>query len=97
LPAPQQGVAGDCCKIVIRTTEIRLSSEKFPEGTENVLEGLMTSREHRGGLTDHRVQVGSKEIVVTSHNLCPMIRIDDDGGKTFLAIDKSAISIIIDR
>jgi iron(III) transport system ATP-binding protein len=97
LPAPKQGAAGDGCKIVIRTTEIRLSNEKFPEGTDNVLEGSMTSREHRGGLTDHRIQVGSKEIVVTSHKLCPMIRINGDGEKTFLAIDKSAISIIIDQ
>jgi iron(III) transport system ATP-binding protein len=97
LPAPKQGAAGDSCKIVIRTTEIRLSNEQFPEGTNNVLEGLMISREHRGGLTDHRVQVGSKEIVVTSHKLCPMIRINGDGGKTFLAIDKSAISIIVDQ
>jgi iron(III) transport system ATP-binding protein len=97
LPAPKQGAAGDGCKIVIRTTEIRLSNEKFPEGTDNVLEGSMTSREHRGGLTDHRVQVGSKEIVVTSHKLCPMVRINGDGEKTFLAIDKSAISIIIDQ
>ena len=96
LPAPKQGSAGDACKIVIRTTEIRLSNEKFPEGTDNVLEGMMTSREHRGGLLDHRVQVGAKEIVVTSHKLCPLIRFNGDGGKTFLSIDKSAISIIVD-
>ncbi len=96
LPAPKQGAAGDACKIVIRTTEIRLSNEKFPEGTDNVLEGMMTSREHRGGLLDHRVQVGAKEIVVTSHKLCPLIRFNGDGGKTFLSIDKSAISIIVD-
>ena len=96
LPAPKHGATGDACKIVIRTTEIRLSNEKFPEGTDNVLEGLMTSREHRGGLLDHRVQVGSKEIVVTSHKLCPLIRFNGDGGKTFLSIDKSAISIIVD-
>jgi ABC-type Fe3+/spermidine/putrescine transport system ATPase subunit len=96
LPAPKQGSAGDACKIVIRTTEIRLSNEKFPEGTDNVLEGLMTSREHRGGLLDHRIQVGAKEIVVTSHKLCPLIRFNGDGGKTFLSIDKSAISIIVD-
>jgi iron(III) transport system ATP-binding protein len=94
--APRRGNAGDACKIVIRTTEIRLGNEKFPEGTENVLEGLMTSREHRGGLTDHRVQVGSKEIVVTSHKLCPLVQFNGDGGKTFLAIDKSAISLIVD-
>src|SRR6266436_3066946 len=96
LPASQHAATGGACKIVIRTTEIRLSNEKFPDGTENVLEGLMTSREHRGGLTDHRVQVGSKELVVTSHKLCPMIRVNGDGGKMFLSIDKSAISIIID-
>jgi iron(III) transport system ATP-binding protein len=90
-----EATSGDACKIVIRTTEIRLSNEKFPEGTDNVLEGLMTSRQHRGGLTDHRVQVGSKEVVVTSHKLCPMVRINGDGGKTFLSIDKSAISIIV--
>jgi len=97
LPAPKQGAAGDACKIVIRTTEIRLSNEKFPEGTENVLEGSMIRREHRGGLLDHRIQVGSKEVVVTSHKLCPLIRINGDGGKTFLSIDRSAISIIVDQ
>jgi ABC-type Fe3+/spermidine/putrescine transport system ATPase subunit len=95
LPGTKGAVPGAACKIVIRTTEIRLSNEKFPEGTDNVLEGLMTSREHRGGLTDHRVQVGSKEIVVTSHKLCPMVRVNGDGGKAFLSIDKSAISMIV--
>lgn len=95
LPGAKEAVPGTACKIVIRTTEIRLSNEGFPEGTDNVLEGLMTSREHRGGLTDHRLQVGSKEIVVTSHKLCPMVRVNGDGGKTFLSIDKSAISIIV--
>jgi hypothetical protein len=40
--------------------------------------------------------VGSKEIVVTSHKLCPMIQINGGGGKMFLSIDKSAISMIVD-
>ena len=97
LPAPEQGGTGDACKIVIRTTEIRLSNEKFPEGTENVLEGMMTGREHRGGLLDHRIQVGSKEIVVTSHKFCPLIRVNGGSGKTFLSIDRAAISIIVDQ
>jgi len=57
----------------------------------------MIRREHRGGLLDHRIQVGSKEVVVTSHKLCPLIRINGDGGKTFLSIDRSAISIIVDQ
>jgi len=94
-PAPDRVAAGDACKVVIRTGEIKLSNERFPEGTVNVLEGLMTSRDFRGGLTDHRVQVGSKELVVTSHKLCPMIRVDINGGKTFISIDKSAISLIV--
>ena len=87
--------AGDSCKVVIRTTEVKLSNEKFPDGADNVLEGLMTGREYRGGLTDHRVQIGSKEMVVTSHKLCPMIHINGDGGKTFVCIDRSAISQIV--
>jgi ABC-type Fe3+/spermidine/putrescine transport system ATPase subunit len=94
-PVSGQVAAGDSCKVVIRLSEIQLSHERFPDGTVNVLEGQMTSREFRGGLTDHRVQVGSRELVVTSHKLCPMIRVDGEGGKTFLSIDKSAISLIV--
>src|ERR671922_719310 len=94
-PTAGKGGPGAPCKAVIRTSEIRLSHERFPEGTDNVLEGQMTSRQFRGGLTDHRVLVGSRELVVTSHKLCPLIRVNGDGGKTFLYIDKSAISVIV--
>ena len=93
--APKTVAAGDTCKVVIRTTEVKLSHDGFPKGTDNVLEGLMTSREYRGGLTDHRIQIGSKELVVTSHKLCPMIRVNGDGGKTFVSIDRSSISVIV--
>src|SRR5215470_12618770 len=54
--APTNLAAGDVCKLVIRTGEIRLSNEKFSDRVENVLEGRMTGREYRGGLTDHRIQ-----------------------------------------
>ncbi len=57
-PTPKGVATGDACKVVIRTTEVKLSHEKFPDGADNVVEGVMTSREYRGGLTDHRVQVG---------------------------------------
>jgi iron(III) transport system ATP-binding protein len=93
-PTAKGLAVGDSCKVVIRTTELKLSNERYPEGVDNVLEGLMTGREYRGGLTDHRVQIGSKEIVVTSHKLCPMIHVNGDGGKTFVCIDRSAISLI---
>jgi ABC-type Fe3+/spermidine/putrescine transport system ATPase subunit len=84
---------GDACQLVIRTGEVKLSSRPF-EQAENVLQGIMTSRDYRGGLTDHRVQIGSREIVVTSHKLCPMISVEGDGNKVFLYVDKGAISVI---
>lgn len=93
---PKNAAGGDACKLVIRTGEIKLNSKRM-DHPENVLEGSMTSRDYRGGLTDHRVQVGSREIVVTSHKLCPMINVDNDGGRIFLHIDPSAISVIVDR
>jgi iron(III) transport system ATP-binding protein len=94
--APKGIAPGSTCKIVIRTNEIKLNSKRFND-KDNVLEGFMISREYRGGLTAHRIQIGSREIVVTSHKLCPMISIDDDGGKIFLHIDNSAISVIVDQ
>jgi len=36
--APQRVAPGNNCKVVVRTGEIRLSPDRFPEGTENVLE-----------------------------------------------------------
>jgi iron(III) transport system ATP-binding protein len=94
-PTPKGAVAGAACKVVIRTTEVKLSHEKFPDSAENVVEGVMIGREYRGGLTDHRIQIGTKEMVVTSHKLCPMIHVNGDGGKTFVSIDRSAISLIV--
>jgi len=94
-PTPKDGLPGGPCSVVIRNTEIKLSTEKFGSDTVNVMEGFMTSREYRGGLTDHRVRVGSREIVVTSHRLCPMIHVDGAGGNIFLHVDKSAISLIV--
>src|ERR1041384_68799 len=93
---PNGLAAGATCQLVIRTGEVKLSSRPF-EQSENVLQGVMTSRDYRGGLTDHRVQIGSREIVVTSHKLCPMISVEGEGDKVFLYIDRSAISVIADH
>ncbi|MBM4263142.1 MAG: ABC transporter ATP-binding protein [Deltaproteobacteria bacterium] len=94
-PLRAKAAAGDPCKLVLRLNEIHLSHERFPQGTENVLEGQMIGREFRGGLTDHRVQIGSRELVVTSHKLCPMIHVDGEAGNTYVSIDKSALSVIV--
>ncbi len=95
--APKSGLASGPCSVVIKNGDLRLSQEKFSADSINVLEGAMTSRDYRGGLTDHRVQIGSKEVVVTSHRLCPMINVNGEGGKVFLCIEKSAISLIPQR
>ena len=93
--AATKGAArGDPCKLVIRTGEIKLSSKKFDQ-RDNVLEGLMKAREYRGGLTDHRIQIGSREMVVTSHKLCPMFSVDSDQERVFLHIEKPALSVIV--
>jgi iron(III) transport system ATP-binding protein len=95
--APRSGLASGPCSVVIKNGDLRLRSEAFPADAINVLVGAMTSREYRGGLTDHRVQIGSKEVVVTSHRLCPMISVEGEGDKVFLCIEKSAISLIPKR
>jgi iron(III) transport system ATP-binding protein len=95
-PAPTNAAPGSVCSVVIKNGDLRLSHDRF-DGVANVLEGVMTGREYRGGLTDHRVKVGSKEVVVTSHRLCPLIDVGGDEGHCFLAIDKSAISLILRR
>ncbi|HWP58117.1 MAG TPA: ABC transporter ATP-binding protein [Candidatus Acidoferrales bacterium] len=86
-------VAGQACKAVIRTNEIKLNtagSEPHP----NSLRGTLLSREYRGGVADHRVLVGKKEIVVTSHRMCPLVDVSHDSGAVFLYIDPAAISLI---
>ena len=93
-PTPKDAAPGANCKLVIRTDELKLSSQRL-DHKDNVLEGFMMSREYRGGLTDHRIRVGSKEMVVTSHRLCPMINLEEEGEKIFIHIDRSAISLIM--
>jgi iron(III) transport system ATP-binding protein len=95
--APSHAAPGALCSVVIKNGDLRLSNERFPGAAANVLEGFMTSREYRGGLTDHRIKVGSKEVVVTSHRLCPLIDLGTDEGNIFLAVEKSAISLILRR
>ena len=95
LVCPYSGdlASGASCKLVIRTSEIRLSSLKLDQ-EDNVIEGTMLSREDRGGFTDHRILVGAREIVVTSHRRCPLISVDAGGEKIFLHIDKASMSLI---
>ncbi len=93
-PANQKVAPGDACKLVLRTGEIHLSNKEI--AGPNLLRGFMVSRDYRGGLTDHRIRVGAKEMVITSHRLCPMIDLEGDTEKIFLQVDRSAISVIVE-
>ena len=95
-PAPKEGAPGDACKLVLRTGEMQLSDKEIADRS-NLLEGFMISRDYRGGLTDHRIRIGEKEMVITSHRLCPMIDLEGNEGKIFLHVHRSAISVILER
>jgi iron(III) transport system ATP-binding protein len=55
--------------IVVRRNEIGVSQAR-PGFKENVLLGQVVSREYRGSVTDHRIMIGSAEIVATTHKFC---------------------------
>jgi ABC-type Fe3+/spermidine/putrescine transport system ATPase subunit len=55
--------------IVVRRNEIGVSQTK-PGFKENVLRGQVLAREYRGSVTDHRIKIGSAEIVATTHKFC---------------------------
>jgi ABC-type Fe3+/spermidine/putrescine transport system ATPase subunit len=92
--APNGAAPGLSCHIVIRTSEVPLSSRPFP-AKENVLQGVLRGRELRGGWIDHRVQVGSREVVVTAHRNCPMVDLDSRSETVFLQFSPATLSAIV--
>ncbi|HUI00437.1 MAG TPA: ABC transporter ATP-binding protein [Nitrososphaerales archaeon] len=59
----------DLDSVIIRRNEIGVSHD-LPSYKENVLKGLVTSREYRGSVTDHKIRIGDGEIVATTHKFC---------------------------
>lgn len=55
-------------QVAIRFNEIAISRK--PTGGENEVAGKILSREYRGSVTDHRIQVGDAQLVVTTHKFC---------------------------
>ncbi len=90
---PDWGAAGDPCILAIRNREVELASRRF-DASDNVLEGVILSSDYRAGSIDYLIRVGSKEITVTSHNLCPMVDLQSGSEKVFLHIHQAAISVI---
>ncbi len=58
----------DSSQVAIRFNEIAISRK--PMGGENEVFGKVLSREYRGSVTDHRIQVGEAQLVVTTHKFC---------------------------
>ncbi len=58
----------DVTQVAIRFNEIAISRE--PTGGVNEVLGKVLSREYRGSVTDHRIQVGDAQLVVTTHKYC---------------------------
>ncbi len=76
--------------VTIRYNEIGLSSAK-PVTDENVVKGEILSREYRGSVTDHKIQVGNAQIIVTTHRFCSASESPTASGATYLRISPHAI------
>ena len=63
-----EGIPRESTQLAIRFNEMSCSHNKT--GKENEFFGKVLSREYRGSVTDHRVQVGDAVLVVTTHKFC---------------------------
>jgi ABC-type Fe3+/spermidine/putrescine transport system ATPase subunit len=61
----------DATQMLVRYNEIAMCESK-PNCIENVLEGEVISRDYRGSVTDHKVNVGKAQLIVTTHRFCTM-------------------------
>jgi iron(III) transport system ATP-binding protein len=63
-----EAIPRNSSQVAVRFNEIAIT--RNPTGKENELPGKVISREYRGSVTDHRVQVGGVQLVVTTHKFC---------------------------
>ena len=80
----------DIAYVTIRYNEIGLSSTK-PDTDENVVKGEILSREYRGSVTDHKIQVGESQIIVTTHRFCNSSESPSASGAIYLRVSPHAI------
>jgi iron(III) transport system ATP-binding protein len=58
-------------QVLVRYNEISMS-ESEPPCSENVFRGEVISRDFRGSVTDHKVNVGTVQLIVTTHKFCTL-------------------------
>jgi len=64
----EEGIPKEASLVAIRYNEIAIS--RNPMGGVNEVLGKVLAREYRGSVTDHRIQVGDAQLVVTTHKFC---------------------------
>ncbi len=83
---------GSDCQLVIRPFGVELDTEKL-EG-ENVLKGTLIDTEDRGEVIDYRIEIGRRELTLSSHKSCPRIHLHRQTEQMFLRIDRSMLRIV---
>ncbi len=63
-----EGIPRGATQVAIRFNEIAISKNKT--GGVNEILGKVLAREYRGSVTDHRIQIGDAQLVVTTHKYC---------------------------
>lgn len=85
----------DLSLIIIRHNEIGIYESK-PSFHENLVKGEVISREYRGAIMDHKVQVVNCQIVVTTHRFCRLAETSEKK-QVYLYIPPEAIKPIPSR
>ena len=79
----------DVSQVLVRYNEIAMY-ESEPTCNDNVVQGEVVSRDYRGSVTDHKVNVGDAQLIVTTHKFCTMSR-STEKKEIFLYIPPEAI------
>ncbi len=90
LECEYEGLPEGATLAAIRFNEISISSKPMAR-LENVVEGRLVSREYRGSVTDHKLQVGDVELIVTTHKFCSSTEHSPMGTKMYVYIPPAAI------
>jgi len=85
----------DMSQIIVRYNEIAMYESK-PPCTENVVKGQVVSRDFRGAVTDHKVNVGDCQIIVTTHKFCTMSR-STEKKDVYLYVPPEAIKPLVEK
>ncbi len=82
----------DSTQLAIRFNE--MSCSRNATGRENEFYGKVLSREYRGSVTDHRIQVGDAVLVVTTHKFCGSSE-DPTSSEIYVQIPPTAVMPIV--